>query len=170
MPRLVFSDGLEEKLTALWVEYQTKKSGVMMKRAKKEIAEKLNLYAKEIGENMEFSPSVVHNKIDNLKSKAKDHYKKFRRATATGSAVDPTSDEAFDLQQAYTMWTNFRTSFNMASPVPRCSMMWSAGQHFFSFGDRERVTFLCQRGHMCTVVIKSRLPLSRKAAFCHVCE
>ena len=93
-PRLVFSDGLEERLIALWVEYQTKKSGVMMKRAKKEIAEKLNLYAKEIGENMEFSPSVVHNKIDNLKSKAKDHYKKFRRATATGSAVDPASARA----------------------------------------------------------------------------
>ena len=36
MPRVVFSDGLEEKLTALWAEHQTKKSGVMMKRAKTE--------------------------------------------------------------------------------------------------------------------------------------
>ena len=77
MPRLVFSDGLEEQLIALGAEYQTKKSGVMMKRAKKEIAEKLNLYAKEIGENMEFSPSVVHNKIDNLKSKATARAKSF---------------------------------------------------------------------------------------------
>ena len=79
MPRQVFSDDLEEKLIALWAEYQTKKSGIMMKRTKKEkeIADKLNLYAKEIGEDMEFSHSIVHNKIDNLKSKAKEHYKKF---------------------------------------------------------------------------------------------
>ena len=95
MPRQVFSDDLEEKLIALWAEYQTKKSGIMMKRTKKEkeIADKLNLYAKEIGEDMEFSHSIVHNKIDNLKSKAKEHYKKFRRATATGSAVDSTSED-----------------------------------------------------------------------------
>ena len=109
MPRQVFSDDLEEKLIALWAEYQTKKSGIMMKRTKKEkeIADKLNLYAKEIGEDIEFSHSIVHNKIDNLKSKAKEHYKKFRRATATGSAVDSTSDEAFDLEKAYNMWANF---------------------------------------------------------------
>ena len=71
MPRQVFSDDLEEKLIALWAEYQTKKSGIMMKRTKKEkeIADKLNLYAKEIGEDMEFSHSIIHNKIDNLKSK-----------------------------------------------------------------------------------------------------
>ena len=46
IPSLVVSDGLEEKLIALFAEYQVKNSGVMMKRGKKqkEIAEKLNLY------------------------------------------------------------------------------------------------------------------------------
>ena len=119
MPRQVFSDDLEEKLIALWAEYQTKKSGIMKRTKKeKEIADKLNLYAKEIGEDMEFSHSITHNKIDNLKSKAKEHYKKFRRATATGSAVDSTSDEAFDLEKAYNMWANFRTWHCLFRDVP----------------------------------------------------
>ena len=56
-----------------------------MKRAKKEeIAEKLNVFAKEIDEtDLEFSAKVIHKKIDNLKSKENDQYKKFRRETGT---------------------------------------------------------------------------------------
>lgn len=92
-----------------------------MKRSKKEkeIAAKLCEYAKEIGEaETELSATTIHNKIDNLKSKARDHYRKYRKATATGSAVTSTDDEAFDLEKAYTAWMNFRVWHKQFKDVP----------------------------------------------------
>lgn len=121
MPRQVFSDAMEEKLIELWAEFQKDKAGSMMKRSKKEkeIAQKLNLYAKAIGEaDVDISQSVVHNKLDNIKAKAKEHYKRFKKATATGSAVDSTSDDAYDLEKAFALWGNFRTWHRLFRGVP----------------------------------------------------
>ena len=77
----------------------------------KEMAVKLSDYARELhGEGAEeVTQQAVHNKLDNLKAKAREHYKRFQKKTSTGSAVaDPGSDEAYDLEAAFQNWANFR--------------------------------------------------------------
>lgn len=91
MPRQLFSDEVENRLIELWAEYQRNKSGTMVKRGhkEKEIADKLNSYARELGaEDSDYTALMIHNKIDNLKSKAKEIYRRNRRATSTGNAAD----------------------------------------------------------------------------------
>ena len=87
MPKLVFNDEMEGKLIELWAHYQRVKSGTMKKRLQKEkkIAEELNLYARSVGLDMTFDGKMVHNKIDNLKAKSKELYRKFRKSTSTGT-------------------------------------------------------------------------------------
>ena len=123
MPRLVFSDELEKKLIELWAEYQRTKSGQMKKRAVKEreMTAAINTYAKELygADSPEFSQTVIHNKIDNLKSKARGHYRKYRKETGTGQAVDdPGSDNAYDLELAYANWGNFKVWHHCFREVP----------------------------------------------------
>ena len=81
MPRQIFSDDLEARLIELWADYQKSKSGQMVKRImrEREIAEKLNAFAKESNLDIEITPLIVHNKVDNLKAKARDLYRRFRR-------------------------------------------------------------------------------------------
>ena len=100
----------------LWAMYQKTKSGNMMKRSQKEkeIAEELNKYGTSIGLDVDFNGKIIHNKIDNLKSKAKDLYRKFQSATTTGSAV--TGE--VDLEGAYASWANFRTWHRLFRHVP----------------------------------------------------
>eukprot|EP00117_Sycon_ciliatum_P015744 scpid26375/ scgid4370/ len=112
MPRQIFSDDLEARLIELWADYQKSKSGQMVKRIvrEREIAEKLNAFAKESNLDIEITPLIVNNKVDNLKAKARDlyesdSYRRFRRSTATGSQADKTD---IDLEAAYLMWGNFK--------------------------------------------------------------
>ena len=96
MPRQVFSEEVEAKLIQLWGEHVKKKSGTMMKRSvkEKEVAEALTAYSRQLGDTESvYTASVIHSKIDNLKTKAKEHYKRFRRMTATGSPVGDTSED-----------------------------------------------------------------------------
>eukprot|EP00117_Sycon_ciliatum_P028335 scpid101738/ scgid22792/ len=123
MPRVVFSDDLEKKLIELWAEYQRDKSGKMKKRTVKEreITATINEYARELyGPDVEeFPQSVIHNKIDNLKAKAREHYRKFKVETGTGAAViDPGCDSAYDLEGAFSNWANFRVWHRCFSDVP----------------------------------------------------
>ena len=123
MPRVVFTDDLEKRLIELWAEYQRNKSGKMKKRSlkEKEMTAKINLYAKELdgADAPEFEVGVIHNKIDNVKSKAREHYRKYLRETATGSsAADPGSDAAYDLESAYANWGNFRAWHRCFKEVP----------------------------------------------------
>ena len=116
MHRVVFTDGLEEKLIEFRSEYmyQKEKNGKMKKRSVKEkITEVLNRHARELyGEEVgEFITMVVHNKIDNLKANTREHYRKFRQETGTGAGVvDPGSDVACNLEVANANWENFKVS------------------------------------------------------------
>lgn len=123
MPRIVFNDDLEKKLIELWAEYQSHKSGQMVKRSvkEKEITGMINAYARELyGQDAdEFAVNVIHNKIDNLKAKAREHYRKFRRETCTGAPVeDPGSDAAYDMEAAFANWGNFKTWHQCFKDVP----------------------------------------------------
>lgn len=100
----------------LWAQYQRTKSGCMMKRAQKEkeIAEELNRYGKSIGVDVDYNAKIIHNKVDNLKSKAKDLYRKFQVSTATGSSASNDVDFA----AACTSWANFKTWHRLFEKVP----------------------------------------------------
>ena len=124
MPRVVFSAEVEQRLIELWGKYQREKSGTMMKRAvaEKRIADELNLYAKQLSggdQEMIYTAAIVHNKIDNLKTKARDQYKKYRKKTATGSpAGDASEDSSYDLGTAFATWTNFKSWHRIFKTVP----------------------------------------------------
>eukprot|EP00117_Sycon_ciliatum_P010189 scpid100544/ scgid12188/ len=122
MLRQVFTEEIEAKLIQLWGEYVKNKSGTMVRRSvkEKEIGEALTRFARQLDNtDVEFTASVVHHKIDNLKAKAKEHYKKYRKMTATGSpAGDAGDDAAYDLTAAYATWTNFRTWHGIFKDVP----------------------------------------------------
>ena len=122
MLRQVFSEEVEAKLIQLWGEHVKTKSGTMMKRSvkEKEVAEALTAYSRQLGDTESvYTASVIHSKIDNLKTKAKEHYKRFRRMTATGRPVgDPSEDGAFDLAAAVATWSNFKTWHREFSTVP----------------------------------------------------
>ena len=64
MPRQIFSDDLEARLIELWSDYQKSKSGQMVKRIarEREIAEKLNAFAKESNLDIEITPLIDLNK------------------------------------------------------------------------------------------------------------
>eukprot|EP00117_Sycon_ciliatum_P038536 scpid40822/ scgid28619/ len=119
MPKGVFNDEMEGKLIELWAHYQREKSGTMKKRLQKEkkIAEELNLYARSVGLDMTFDGKMVHNKIDNLKAKSKELYRKFRKTTSTGSPA-PGPDDAIDLEGAYAGWANFKKWHKLFKDVP----------------------------------------------------
>ena len=92
MPRVVFCEELEGKLIELWAAEQKASNGTMKKRSVKEkvIAVKLNLFGRELyGDKFqnEITVPIVHNKLDNLRTKAREQYKKYRRHTATGSGA-----------------------------------------------------------------------------------
>ena len=116
MPLVHFNDELEQKLIELWGEQQRRKGGQMIKRKVREMemVEALNKYAVQLyGEKNEheFSLKVVSNKIDNLKSKARDFYKKYTVSTQTGAAVgDGCGGNAgnLDLAAAGAKWGNFK--------------------------------------------------------------
>ena len=63
----------------------------------KKVAEVLTAYSHQLGDlESVYTVSVIHSKIDNLKTQAKENYKKYRKMTATGSPVgDPSEDSAF---------------------------------------------------------------------------
>ena len=56
------------------------------------VKEALNVESAKENWGLEFSAEQISNKIDNLVKKAKKTYEKFRRATATGSAVESKFD------------------------------------------------------------------------------
>ena len=120
MPRVVFSDDVESKLIELWADMQRNPGGLMKKRKVKEreISEKLNEYLRELhGDDVEpLTPLVVKNKIDNLKAKAKEFYRKFTAATSTGSSGDAAA--GLDLDSAARAWANFRTWNRVLGDVP----------------------------------------------------
>lgn len=123
MPRVLFTDDVEGRLIELWGDYQRTKNGTMLKRslAERQIADKLNDYAKEIGlgSDVVFTGPIVHSKVDNLKTKAKELYKRYRRRTATGSPVgDPGKDDSYDLQAAIACWTNFKSWHRIFRDMP----------------------------------------------------
>ena len=100
MPRVVFTDDLEKKLIEIWAEYQRNKTGKLMKRSpkEKEIASTMNEHARELsGEQDPFTATMVHYKIDNLKSKARDQYKKFQFVIVTGKTKELHAVVASDL-------------------------------------------------------------------------
>ena len=74
MPRQVFSEEVEAKLIQLWGEHVKTKSGTMMKRSvkEKEVAEALTAYSRQLGDTESvYTASVIHSKIDNLKTKGR---------------------------------------------------------------------------------------------------
>ncbi len=121
MPKQVFSEEAERKLIELWAQYQKNKAGMMMKRSakEKEIALQLTSFEEEtFGKEKatNYTASMMHNKVDNLKSKAKELYRKYRRSTATGSpAGHPSEDSSFDLgsaHQTYGYYGNVRETLH----------------------------------------------------------
>ena len=105
MPRQVFSEEVEAKLIHLWgVGHIRMKGGTVKKRSvkEKEVAEAVTAYSRQLGDiESVCTASVVHSKTDNLKAKAKEQYKKYRKMKATGSPVkDPSEDSTFDLTTA----------------------------------------------------------------------
>ena len=93
-----------------------------------EVVQDLNKYAVQLyGEKNEheFSLKVVSNKIDSLKSKARDFYKKYTASTQTGAAVgDGCGGNAgnLDLAAAGAKWGNFKSGF-FVSPSPSRAIM-----------------------------------------------
>eukprot|EP00117_Sycon_ciliatum_P043255 scpid95198/ scgid5362/ len=126
MPLVHFNDELEQKLIELWGEQQRRKGGQMIKRKVREmeVVQALNKYAVQLyGEKNEheFSLKVVSNKINNLKSKARDFYKKYTASTQTGAAVgDGCGGNAgsLDLAAAGAKWGNFKLWHKTFSDVP----------------------------------------------------
>eukprot|EP00117_Sycon_ciliatum_P009588 scpid100057/ scgid11820/ len=139
MPRQVFTEEIEAKLIQLWGEYVKNKSGTMVRRSvkEKEIGEALTRFARQLDNtDVEFTASVVHHKIDNLKAKAKEHYKKYRKMTATGSPAGmawfvscvPLLASQYVLigQQLPPLWDNFHTVF------PICLQLYLFLAHLYS--------------------------------------
>ena len=82
MPKVLFTDDLECRLIELWEEYQRTKSGTMMKRsvADRQIASKMNDYVQHLGiKDFVFTAASVHSKVEHLKTKARDLYKRYRK-------------------------------------------------------------------------------------------
>ena len=119
MPRQVFPDEVESKLIDIWADYQLNKSGIMKKRKtkEKEIAEELTLYARSLGLQITYDQTMIHNKIDNLKSKAREMYKKYKKATSTGSAA-PDGEDSIDFEEASRSWSNFKIWHQSFKDVP----------------------------------------------------
>ena len=80
MPKVLFTNDLQCRLIELWDEYQRTKSGTMMKRsvADRQIASKMNDYVQHLGiKDVVFTAASVHSKVEHLKTKARDLYKRY---------------------------------------------------------------------------------------------
>ena len=96
----------------------------MKKRAvvEKAIVESLNKHAWEIGRpdaEGNFTAEIVHSKLDNLKTNAKELYCRFRQKMATvAPAGDNSDDNSYDANGAIATWANFKIPNNLIRPVP----------------------------------------------------
>ena len=121
MPRVMFSQELEGKLIELWNGHLRRPPGGTVRRsyAEKEIAIKLNLFAEQLGEEALYTASIVHSKIDNMKTKAKGLYETYTKKTATGMPVgEVDEDSTYDLESAYTAWSNFKIWHTKMGDIP----------------------------------------------------
>ena len=96
-----------------------------MKRAvaEKRIADELNLYAKQLSggdQDTIYTAAIVRNKIDNLKTKARDQYKKHRKKNRNwfSPAGDASEDSSYDLGTAFATWTNSKSWHSILKTVP----------------------------------------------------
>ncbi|XP_065181828.1 potassium/sodium hyperpolarization-activated cyclic nucleotide-gated channel 1-like [Sycon ciliatum] len=123
MPRLVFNGALEAKLIELWNDHchHRNELGRSKKRgsAEKEVAHTLAAYAIEAGETEPITWKVVHNKVDNLRAKAKETYRRYRLKHQDGTFVGPRgADSSYDLEGAFDSWQNFKAWHTYFRDVP----------------------------------------------------
>ena len=101
--------------------HQERVDGEACCEGKRERAEKLTQYELQLsGKSSDVlcTASAVRNKTDNLKTKAKDMYKRYRRLTATGSPVGDASDDmSYDLEAAYQAWNNKLLALNLREEI-----------------------------------------------------
>ena len=84
--------------------------------------ESLNKHAWEIDRpdaEGNFTAEIVHSKLDNLKTNAKELYCRFRqKMAAVAPAGDNSDDNSYDANGAIATWANFKIPYNLIRPVP----------------------------------------------------
>ena len=102
MPRVMFSQELDGKLIELSNGHLRRPpGGTVRKSYAEEIAITMNLFAEHLREEATYTASIVHSKIDSMKTKVKGLYETYTKKTATGMPVGEVDEYlTYDLESA----------------------------------------------------------------------